>query len=147
MTEATIVGTLTDPPAPGQRRLPSIPDAVAWLNVRADLVGDLSPHWLSSQFSGKLLYTLRSEAEGGAFKGSTEERRARLIENAKNYDCIELEGERDLHSDVLSAIPPHKRLISWQGPATSCAVLQRRLHDYSEVPARMYKLVPMGVQA
>src|SRR5262249_28957716 len=151
MTEATIVGTLVNLSAVGSPAGPAeldpIPDAVKWLNVRADLVGDLDPERLREQFSGNLVYTLRSEIEGGVFRGSPRERCKRLLQNAKHYDCIELEGERDLAPELLEAIPPNKRLISWQGPATSCSALQRRLDRFSSVGARMYKLVPMGEQA
>src|SRR5262249_56298797 len=53
----------------------------------------------------------------------------------------------DVGSGLVEAIPANKGLISWQGPATSCSALQRRLDRFSSVGARMYKLVPMGEQA
>ncbi len=135
------------PPAGNGEELSSLPSAVNWLEVRADLVGDLDPDWLRSHFGGKLIYTLRSKAEGGSFAGSARQRRQRLLKNAKSYDLIDLEGERDLHAEILADIPPAKRLISWHGPATDYDRLKRRLEKFSAVKARAYKLVPMGRQA
>ena len=37
-----------------------IPRAATWLQIRADLIGDVSADWLRENFSGKLLYSLRS---------------------------------------------------------------------------------------
>jgi len=123
-----------------------IPGKVGWLEVRADLVGDIDHNWLRAHFDGKLIYTLRSKAEGGAFDGSLLNRRQRLLEAGKCYDLIDLEGDRDLLNEILDEIPPEKRLISWQGPATDYATLKRRLEDFSEIKARIYKLVPVGRQ-
>jgi 3-dehydroquinate dehydratase / shikimate dehydrogenase len=103
---AVLVATLTTPPSAGGRELATLPEAVQWLEVRADLVGDLPPDWLRSHFPGRLLYTLRSRVEGGAGTESRQERRARLLEAAPHYDLVDLEGERDLRPDLLQAIPP-----------------------------------------
>jgi 3-dehydroquinate dehydratase/shikimate dehydrogenase len=119
---------------------------VRWLEVRADLVGDLPPDWLRSHFPGCLLYTLRSRAEGGAGADSGRERRARLLEAALYYDLIDLEGERDVCPDLLRAIPPHKRLLSWHGPATDACGLIERCVQLSTVAARLYRLVPRAEQ-
>jgi 3-dehydroquinate dehydratase / shikimate dehydrogenase len=135
------------PPAVNGEELSSLPSTVNWLEVRADLVGDLDPDWLRLHFSGKLIYTLRSKAEGGSFAGSARQRRQRLLKNARYYDVIDLEGERDLLAGVLADIPPDKRLISWHGPATDYTRLKRRLEKFSTVEAYAYKLVPMGRQA
>src|SRR5262245_11110474 len=93
---ATLVATLTTPPSAGGQELAALPEAVSWLEVRADLVGDLPPEWLRRHFPGGLLYTLRSCAAGGAGADTSLERRARLLAAAPHYDLIELEGDRDL---------------------------------------------------
>jgi 3-dehydroquinate dehydratase/shikimate dehydrogenase len=123
-----------------------LPEAVQWLEVRADLVGDLSPHWLRNYFPGRLLYTLRSRVEGGAGTDSGRERQARLLEAAPHYDLIDLEGERDPRPDLLQAIPPHKRLLSWHGPTTDACGLKERCVQLSTVAACLYRLVPRAEQ-
>ena len=134
------------PPSIDGEEISSLPGAVKCLEVRADLAGDLDADWLRSHFKGNLLYTLRSKAEGGSFEGSGQERRRRLLKSGKNYDLIDLEGDRDLLPEILGEIPPHKRLISWQGPAADAAALKQKLEKCSAVEARIYKLAPMSKQ-
>jgi 3-dehydroquinate dehydratase/shikimate dehydrogenase len=114
---------------------------VDWLEVRADLVGDLNPEWLHSHFRGNLIYALRSRAEGGNFEGDDHERQRRLREAAKRYDLVDLEGGRDLRSSILNDLPPLKRLVSWHGPATKESDLRAQFQQLSAVEARTYKLV------
>lgn len=147
MAQAIIVATLVTPPSGDGEELSTLPSTVKWLEVRADLVGDIDADWLRTHFDGNLIYTLRSKVEGGNFEGSADERQQRLLEIGKDYDLIDLEGDRDLQAEILTAIPPDKRLISWQGPATDYATLRRRLEELSAIEARVYKLVPMGRQA
>jgi 3-dehydroquinate dehydratase/shikimate dehydrogenase len=147
VTEATIVATLLEPPAADGGELSSLPSAVKWLEVRADLAGDLDPARLRQHFGGKLLYALRSQAEGGNFTGPARQRQEYLLKAAQDYDLVDLEGERDLLPEILQAIPPGKRLISWHGPAQSLAGLQQRLEKFSATEARIYKLVPAGAQS
>src|SRR4030095_16988421 len=100
MEKISLVATLTKPPSSWGEELVALSDTVEWLEVRADLTGDLQTEWLHSHFRGNLLYTLRSREEGGRFEGSSEERRRRFFQAAKGYDLIDLEGRRDLDSDV-----------------------------------------------
>jgi 3-dehydroquinate dehydratase/shikimate dehydrogenase len=146
MTEATIVATLIEPLKYAGEELLSLPITVKWLQVRADVVGDIKPDWLRKHFDGKLIYTLRSREEHGAFAGSAQQRQQRLLKGAKDYDLIDLEGARDLTPELLEAIPPSKRLISWRGAATDCLTLKRRLEKFSEAEARIYKLVSIGAK-
>ncbi len=118
----------------------ALADSVEWLEVRADLTGDLEPEWLRSHFKGNLLYTLRSREEGGRFEGSSEERRRRLIQAAHGYDLIDLEGERDLDSNLIECIPPERRLISWSGASPGFRELSDRIRKVTATPARLYKL-------
>jgi 3-dehydroquinate dehydratase/shikimate dehydrogenase len=142
--QATLVATLTTPPDEG---LAASLAGVSWLEVRGDLVGDLDPAPLRHGFDGKLLYTLRSRAESGAFEGSPERRKRRLLEAAEHYDLIDLEAARDLSPDVLNAIPPEKRLLSWHGPATPLDGLKAIFERMALVDAVLYKLIPTAVQA
>jgi 3-dehydroquinate dehydratase / shikimate dehydrogenase len=141
---ATLVGTLTTLPEGGLSE--SDLEGVDWLEVRADLVGDLDAKRLARIFPGKLLYTLRSRAEGGAFEGSPERRKRRLLEAAPRYDLIDLEAARDLSPEVLKAVPPEKRIVSWHGPAAGVEGLQATFERMSAVPAHLYKLVPAAAQ-
>jgi 3-dehydroquinate dehydratase/shikimate dehydrogenase len=141
MIKATLVATLTMPPSSGGQELSTLPETVEWLEVRADLVGDLDSDWLRSRFPGQLLYSLRSRDEGGDFAGSLRQRHDLLKRAASFYDLIELEGERDLTPELLSEIPIGKRLISWHGPASGLSQLESRFAQLSTVPARLYKLV------
>ena len=141
MIKATLIATLTTPPSPGGQELSALPDAVEWLEVRSDLVGDLDPDWLRSRFSGRLLYALRGRAEGGNFEGSPSERHDCLRRAAGSFDLIELEGERDSSPDLLAEIPVEKRLVSWHGPAGNLSELKAKFTQLSAVPARVYKLV------
>lgn len=146
MIEATLIATLMMPPSSGGQELSVLPDDVDWLEVRADLVGDLDPDWLRDRFKGRLLYSLRSRVEGGKFEGLLGQRHTRLSRAARAYDLVELEGERDLSPELLANIPSEKRLISWHGPASDLAELKARFAQLSAVPARLYKLVTRAVK-
>lgn len=128
-----------DPEGDDLRRLSALADV---LEVRADLVGDLDPQWLRQHFSGALLYTLRSRAEGGAFEGGKNSRRRRLGEAAaKGFDLVDLEAERDLADDQLEAVPKAQRLVSWHGIANNLTALKGRFERMAATPARYYKLI------
>lgn len=125
--------------------LARLPAEVAWVEVRADLVGDLDPDWLRAQFAGRLLYTLRSSSEGGAGTAAPAERQQRLVRAAASYDAVDLEGARDLSADTLAGIAAARRVISWHsvdGPALDLLGLRARFAELSAVPAALYKMVP-----
>jgi 3-dehydroquinate dehydratase/shikimate dehydrogenase len=142
MTRATLVATLAEAPDADGRLIERLAREADWLEVRADLVGDLDPGSLRARFPGRLLYTLRSRAEGGAFSGRAEVRRHRIVGAAPGYDLVDLEADRDLAPDLLDAIPPERRLVSWHGPATDLEGLRARFAHLSRARAALYKLVP-----
>ncbi len=117
------------------------------LEVRDDLVKGLAPDWLRSHFAGELLYTLRSREEGGRSEVSRERRHQRLIDAANHFDLIDLEVERDLSAEVLTAIEPASRIISWHGVAANLTSLQEVFRRMQTVPARFYKIVPAAEQS
>jgi 3-dehydroquinate dehydratase/shikimate dehydrogenase len=119
---------------------------VDWLEVRGDLVGDLDPEPLRRRFSGKLLYTLRSRAEGGGWEGSAERRKRRIMEAAARYDLVDLEAMRDLSPPVLKAVPAEKRLLSWHG-AANLAGLKATFERMAATEAFLYKLIPTAAQS
>jgi 3-dehydroquinate dehydratase/shikimate dehydrogenase len=138
---STIVAAIEGKLSPEGAELQALPADVDWLEARADLLGDVDADWLRARFSSSLLYSLRSSVEGGTGHASPVERRARLIDAARTYDLVELEGERDLIPEVLEAVPPEARVISWHGPADGLAPLKARFDRFSQTPARLYRFV------
>jgi 3-dehydroquinate dehydratase/shikimate dehydrogenase len=134
MTDARLIATLAAPP---NGELSSLSQAVAGLEVRADLAGDLDADWLRDRFAGELTYSLRPGAEGGAFAGSPEERRRRLRAAARRFDLVEVgDGEPEL----LEGIPAARRLASWSGAAADAAEVRAAWERLSRIPARLYRL-------
>lgn len=144
---AILVASLTEPPSEDGGEISELGRTADWLEVRADLVGDLDPDWLRDRFPGKLVYTLRSRAEWGAFEGSRDKRRRRILEQAPRYDMIDLEGDRDLTTETLAEIGVEKRLLSWHGPAADVRGLEARLGNLTSTPAALYKVVPRAANA
>lgn len=140
-SEATLVATLTS--LPTEAELAALPPEVRWLEVRADLLGETSPQGLREASGRQLLFTLRSAAEGGEGGTAPFERQASLLAaHAAGYDLIDLEAARDLSPQLLAAIPPEKRLLSWHGGAADAGALFRRFASLEETSAALYKLVP-----
>jgi 3-dehydroquinate dehydratase/shikimate dehydrogenase len=71
-------------------------------------------------------------------------RRDRLRQAAGLYDLVELDAGRDLDADLLAAVEPAKRLISWRGPASDASALRGRFRKLAAVEARLYRLVVEG---
>ena len=139
MAKANLVASLRTPRA--AEALADLPESVSWVEVRADLAGDLPAEAVRPSFRGEVLYTLRSRTEGVHSEATGRERQERLLDAAAAYDLIDLEAERDLTPEILRAIPPEKRLISWRGPATDREGLRRRFERMAGVEARFYTLV------
>jgi 3-dehydroquinate dehydratase / shikimate dehydrogenase len=133
MAQASLIATLIDPPSPDGAELTALPDSVEWLEVRADLLGDIDPEWLRSHFRGKLLYSLKTHA--------APDRHQRLKAASHSYDRIELQANTDLSDELLQQVPPEKRLLAWYGHASELPELSDRFEQISAVPASVYKLV------
>ena len=147
---ATVVATLAGalPEGAGERRdaLAEVRRHAEVLEVRADAVGDLDPAELRAGFSGRLLYTLRSRAEGGDWDGSDDRRRERLVRAAEAYDFVDLEAERDAVPEVLERVPAERRIVSWHGPTGDLVELEERFARLAAVPARLYKMVVLATR-
>jgi 3-dehydroquinate dehydratase/shikimate dehydrogenase len=138
---AELVATLTR--VPGDDELSALAGLASWLEVRADLVGDLEPGPLRERFGGGLLYTLRSRGEGGRGESDPVARRQRLAAAADGgWDLVDLEGARDLAPELLDRLPAGRRLISWHGPGEDLGGLRARFDALAGTPACLYKLVP-----
>jgi 3-dehydroquinate dehydratase/shikimate dehydrogenase len=135
MPRASLIATLFEPPSPDGPELTALPDAVDWLEVRADRVGDIDPEWLRDHFKGRLLYAFRTE------DGSSLNRHERLKTAASFYDRIELEIGTDTSEESLQLIPVEKRLLSWYGKVNDLSELTDRFTQLSSVPAAAYKIV------
>src|SRR5690349_437266 len=108
MPRTSLIASLVNPPATDGAELTALPDEVEWLELRADLLGDIDPDWLRSYFKGRLLYALRTNGDLG-------NRAERLKTAARFYDRVELDAETDLSEELLQALPAEKRLVSWYG--------------------------------
>src|SRR5215203_6677350 len=133
MRRASLIATLSELPSPAGAELSAFPASIEWLEVRADLLGDLDPEWLRSHFAARLLYTLRTY--------DAPDRLQRLKAAAPLYDRIELEASRDLSEELLQQVPPEKRLISWYGRVNDLSELDDQFKQLSKTPASLYKLV------
>jgi 3-dehydroquinate dehydratase / shikimate dehydrogenase len=140
MSKASLIAVLATPPSTSGAELAALPDSVDWLEVRADRLSDISPDWLRNHFKGRLSYALRSQAEGGEFSDSQQQRDVRLKSAAQHYDRVELEGVRDLSSLLLAEIPAEKRCVAWHGSAEESSPLRARFDQLSSIPAAVYKL-------
>jgi len=113
--------------------LTALPASVEWLEVRADLLGDVDSDWLRDHFHGRLVYSLRTS--------DAIDRPRRLENAARFYDCVELHAETDLTHELLTRISPEKRSVSWYGHVNQHSELQHRFDQISSVPSAVYKIV------
>jgi 3-dehydroquinate dehydratase/shikimate dehydrogenase len=137
---AALVATLDELPVTSDavRRHPK---GVSWLQVRADLVGDVPAAWLREGFGGRLLYTLGGVGRTDGDIGGRDRRERLVAAAAEGYDLVELDAQRDIRGDVLVAIPPEQRLICWRGTAAGASELASRFRRLSEIEARSYLLI------
>ncbi len=120
-------------------------ERVGIVEVRADLTGPVDPEWLRSRCGKTLLFTLRSQAEGGQCEVSASRRATQQVEAAAHYDLVDLEMARDLDGERLDGIEPSKRLLSWHGGPDghrSLTKLRALVDEMSRTDARFYKLIP-----
>lgn len=129
-----IVSSITD-----LNQFQHLSNLIDLVEVRADIIGSLALNPV--QKSTSKVFVLKSEEEGGTFKGTQEERTQYLIKASQTYDFIELEGERDLIPEILDHIPPLKRRISWEGVFSNEENLKQRVEHYRQIPANVYKIV------
>jgi 3-dehydroquinate dehydratase / shikimate dehydrogenase len=128
MKPATVVATIDR--LISAAALAALPPEVDWLEVRADLCGDLDAQWLRQHFGGGLLYALHC----------ADSREERILNAAREYDFVEL-AEGDLSGAVLDAIPPSRRVIAWHGPASTPGELAATLARLTSFEARFYRIV------
>jgi 3-dehydroquinate dehydratase/shikimate dehydrogenase len=137
-----IEATLTTAVWTGRSDLRALRGVATGLEVRADLTGDPNLALLRGLFDGELIYSLRSAEYGGAFTGSAADRRHCLLRAATLYDVVELEIDRDLTPELLTAIPPHRRRLCWYGRGRGPAGLSEVFDRMVGTPARLYVLAP-----
>jgi len=147
MDAVALVAALATPSTTVLRDIQRLPRDVTWLQVRADLTGDISATWLHRYFPGKLLYTLRSRHRGVNVRGTDRERLCRMAAAAQEYDLVELDADSDLSPEMLAVIPVDRRLISWRGAACSAFHLHATFTRLAAVPAYSYCLVTTALRA
>jgi 3-dehydroquinate dehydratase / shikimate dehydrogenase len=138
-----MIATLTRWPADLDEIIPG----VTHLEIRADLAEDVDVDRVRRRFPGTLVYALRSREYGGRCGDPAPVRRRRLAAAADEYDVVELEADRDLDPDLLAAVPPGRRWISWHGPNLPLGELRDRSDRMSAVPAARYVLAPAATSA
>ena len=111
-----------------------------WIEVRADVLPELDPAELRERWKGRrLLYTLRISKEGERGRVFLAQRHQLLRKAAESYDFVTLEGECDLVPEVLRAIAPERRIVSWRGRATGSECLEAQLGAFTRTPARLFR--------
>src|SRR5712691_107794 len=146
MAAVAVVATLATPLTPTLREIENLPQGVTWLQVRADLTGDITAKRLRSRFGGKLLYTLRTSCQGAHSEDTKRHRHARLLSAAQEFDLVELETE-DLRPDLLAAIPPQQRLISCRSAHGDVFSLRSIFERLAAIPAYSYCLTTTAIKA
>src|SRR6516225_5329425 len=137
---AALVATLDESPATTDA-VHRLPEEVSWLQVRADLVGDVPAVWLREAFSGQLLYTLGGGGRAGSDPAGLGRSERLVAAAAEGYDLVELDAQRDIRAEVLAAIPPDQRMICWRGTAAGASELALRFRRLSKIEARSYLLI------
>lgn len=125
--DASLVVTVGHSPE-GVAFLAPAPD---WIELRADMAGDVDAAHLRSLTPATLLYTLR---------GVIAERRERLLRAAATFDLIDLERSDLDDTLLLQRIRPDRRVITWRGRARTMDDLDAALHAIRRVPARLYRI-------
>ncbi|HET8781301.1 MAG TPA: type I 3-dehydroquinate dehydratase [Pyrinomonadaceae bacterium] len=132
MTQTSLIASLLASPSANGEELTNLPASVQWLEVRADLAGEIDTDWIRDRFPGRLIYS---------FGGDSIDRQQRLIAAAATYDRVELDADRDFAPELLNQVPPEKRIVSWYGAANNSSELRERFDQTSSVAAAMYKVV------
>ena len=137
-----LIVSLNTASASAMAALRGLPSTVRTINLRADLAGDIDPADIRQHSRCRLIYSLRTLTHSGAESESGNARHHRLLGAARHFDFVELDAEHDLVPQLLAAIEPSRRVISWRGPASDVASLARRFAAMSRVPAALYVLAP-----
>ena len=111
--------------------------AADWLEVDACGGRCLPADEVRARFSGDIIFTLGSASNGRLL--TTAERRARLKQAAAGYDIIDLDPAEDLTPEILEAIPPERRMISWSGRSKDSLTLIQLAERLFCVGARYYR--------
>jgi 3-dehydroquinate dehydratase/shikimate dehydrogenase len=132
MNQTSLIATLLARPSLNGEELSSLPASVQWLEVRADLAGEIDADWLRDHFHGRLIYSFRNDAI---------DRQQHLVAAAAKYDRVELDADRDFTPELLSHVPQEQRIVSWHGQASNPSELRERFDYISSVAAALYKVV------
>ena len=104
-------------------RAASVADLV---ELRLDAMADPDPSFFLAGLNSPVLFTCRPEWEGGAFKGSEEERQRILmaaIDGGAAFVDIELRAEQEMRQGLISAAKKYgvKTIVSWHDFKTTAS--------------------------
>ena len=139
---ASLIATLAEPPDDGV--LAALPRSVDWLELRADLCGEVPAAWLRERFPADFSTPCaaaaraarsRARSRGGA-NGSPRRRRTSTGSTSKPSAISTMRCCRRCR--------PRSACVSWHGPGREASQLERQFQTMAQVPAALYKLVPLA---
>lgn len=140
--QAGLLAALSSADPAAMVSLRALPPAVSTIMLRADVAGDVDPAEIRRHCASQLLYSLRSNGQGGASSEPDSARHCRLLAAARRFDLVELEAERDLVPQLLAQIEPARRVVSWRGAGVDASALARLFATMASVRAALYLLAP-----
>jgi 3-dehydroquinate dehydratase / shikimate dehydrogenase len=147
MAEIGLVAALTSRSCYETRKIQTLNRRVDWLEVNADWADEIGIHRVRDSFPEKLIYCLRNNRKNGISKLSITQRITNLRSAVETCDLVDLEAGQDYLPELLSVVPPEKRMISWSGVVGGLGELHRKFEDISRYPARYFKLVTKAIHA
>ena len=119
------------------------PEGATVVELRADLVPGLAPSDAVAACPLPLLFTLRSEAEGGRGPDDPAQR-TEILRRARDSGValLDLETSRDRELIGRLGLEPERVVLSWHDPAGTPEDLEARARAMLEAPARWVKVVP-----
>jgi 3-dehydroquinate dehydratase/shikimate dehydrogenase len=116
------------------------------VEIRADYIHDLDVRRLLLEKRGPVLFTLRSPDEGGAYRGSEQNRLETIIEAARlGADYIDLEYAA-LSADILRELPKDRLILSHHDFAGSPDGLESLLDAMAGTGAGILKIAARALR-
>lgn len=118
------------------------------VEIRLDAMENPTPSYFLSRLKGEVLVTCRPEWEGGAFKGSEEDRLAILLDGVNSgaaFVDIELKAEKTIRQGVISGAKDKgvRSIVSWHdfNTTASAGALATIFQEQSRTGADIGKIV------
>jgi len=129
------------------RRLAATPGAVAWVEIRADALRAADVAGLVRRAAQPAIVTVRTEADGGSFDGSTAEKRA-ILESALAAGAafVDVEWDGPMRELALGAAA-NRTILSHHGAPCEPEALGRLWSAMAETKSTRWKIVPRATRA